>query len=84
MPLTKPRPGLTTGETARRSGRIETVRDYERFGLLQLDAIEVGVGDLRRLEREMGGMISLYGGRRIPGCPVIDSLFSRTRARADA
>jgi MerR family mercuric resistance operon transcriptional regulator len=142
MRITKPRPGLTIGETARRSGcNIETVRYYERTGLMpkpprsegghrlygddavsrlafirrarelgfaikdirallglvdrraancgqvkriaekQLDAIQARIGDLRRLERDLEGMISLCSGRRIPDCPVIDSLFDRARAR---
>jgi MerR family mercuric resistance operon transcriptional regulator len=145
MPITKARPGLTIGETARRSGcNIETVRYYERIGLMprpprsmgghrlyggeaisrlafirrarelgfaiedirallglvdrraancgevkriaekQLDAIQARIGDLRRLERDLQGMMSLCSGRRIPDCPVIDSLFNRARTQANA
>jgi MerR family transcriptional regulator, mercuric resistance operon regulatory protein len=144
MPITKPRPGLTIGETARRSGcNIETVRYYERIGLVpkpprsggghrlyggntvsrlafirrarelgfaigdirallglvdrraancrevkhiaekQLGAVQARIGDLRQLERDLEGMISLCSGRRIPDCPIIDSLFDRSGARAD-
>jgi len=145
MPITKARPELTIGETARRSGcHIETVRYYERIGLVpkpprsggghrlyggdavrrlgfirrarelgfaiddirallglvdrkaadcgevkciaerQLGAVRSRIGDLRRLERDLAGMISLCSGRKIPDCPVIDSLFDRSRPRAGA
>lgn len=143
MPITKPRPGLTIGETAQRSGcNIETVRYYERIGLVpkpprsrgghrlygrdtvrrlgfirrarelgfaiadirallglvdrrtascsqvkqiaerQLDAVQSRIDDLRRLERDLVGMIGKCSGRKIPDCPVIDSLFDGRGARA--
>jgi MerR family mercuric resistance operon transcriptional regulator len=55
--------------------------EVKRIAERQHAAIQARIGDLRRLERDLKGMISLCSGRKIPECPVIDSLFDRARPR---
>ena len=64
--------------------RAANCREVKRIAERQRDAVRSRVADLRRLERDLEGMTSLCSGRKIPDCPVIDSLFDRGRTRADA